>query len=205
VIAVFGLLLVFGAGGLAVYLARGVLGDLGIPIPGFAWQSQGGLLREGSTGIAGPIARRAATSSAKVTLSSDQQLVKEVFGRPPAFRVVFGQDPSSKKPTRVENWIYPRQGASFVFRDGKYADSVDMPRAPAPLRAAVARPEDFAEGSSFAQIRKIHGRQPLFQIDIPGAGGQVTAFHFDTGLIVGFDRATGKLRFVEQLAERSRR
>ncbi|HMJ13574.1 MAG TPA: hypothetical protein VK524_19280, partial [Polyangiaceae bacterium] len=105
--------------------------------------------------------------------------------------------------TRVETWLYPRQATNFVFRDGQYADSADMPRVPAVLRAGTARPEQFTETLSLAQVQKLHGREPLFQIDVPGVGGGMTAVHFDTGLVTAFDRATGQLRFVEQLAERS--
>ncbi len=156
-------------------------------------------LREGASGEPALIVGRPAVAPSPAALPPDQALTKATFGRPPGFRIVFGSDPASGKPVRVETWLYPRDGAGFVFRDGRYADSTDIPREPAVLRANTTRPETLSEKVTLAGLRVAHG-VPLFQIDLPTKGGKLTAFHFANGLVAGFDQATGDLRFAEQLA-----
>jgi hypothetical protein len=206
-ILAIGLSLLGAVAAAALYFAAPALRELGVEVPWAGAGVPGGskdVLREGSSGMAAAIQAAKAGAEQEAALSAEQRLVRDVFGRPPAFRVIFGSDPVSRAPTRVETWLYPRQATNFVFRDGQYADSADMPRARALLRAETTRPEQFTEALSLAQVQKLHGRKPLFQIDLPGAGGGMTAVHFDTGLVTAFDRATGRLRFVEQLAERSK-
>jgi hypothetical protein len=198
------ILLLGAAAFVVLQFAAPVLRDLGVALPG-SGASGKAFLREGSNGIASAILSARSGDEREAALSSDQRLIRDVFGRPPAFRVVFGTDPVSQAPTRVETWIYPRHAANFVFRDGKYADSGDTPRATALLRAGTARPEQFSEGLTLEQIRKLHKHEPLFQIDVPRKGGTLTAVHFETGLVATFDQASGRLCFVEQLAERSKK
>jgi hypothetical protein len=159
-------------------------------------------LREGKSGASAAIGNAPASGTTPRALSADQELVKASFGRPPAFRVAFGADPVSGKPVRVETWLYPKQAASFVFRDGKYADSPDIPLESSPVKPDTARPEQFAEAVTLADVIKSSG-EPLFQIDVKAKDGVLTAFHFANGLVAGFGRDDGKLRFIEQLARRS--
>lgn len=199
-----GCLVLAGAGALSALVGAVLLVQSGRgPALPFGGGSSSGLMREGKAGAARAITRAPASGAAALTLSPDQRLVKESFGRPHGFRVVFGTDPASGKALRVETWLYPKNAASFIFRDGKYADSTDIPRFRSVLRATNARPEQFVPALTLADFTQQHG-DPVFQIDLPTPEGGITAFHFQNGVVGGFEKQSGKLAFVEQLSTRSK-
>lgn len=158
------------------------------------------VLRKGAEGAAEAILKAKATGRAAPALSVDQEMVKTAFGRPPAFRIVFAEAEKGP-PVRIETWSFSKIGAKFIFKNGAFADSVDVPRQRAILRAKTPRPEQFAAGMSYQQVRALVGEDPVFQLDVPAVNQVLTAFHFPNGLVAGYEQSRGRLWFIEQLVE----
>ena len=181
------------------------LGKAGLPGVGGASIDVTHSFRDGLEGAPRRVTGAAATSLEGVSLSVDQTMVKSAFGRPPGFRIVFDAASNDTRGTRrLETWSFPKLGADFLFRNGVFADSLDVKRRFAMLRASTPRPEQFVSGMTYAQIKQLAGGDAVFQIDLPAGDEVLTAFHFEEGLIAGFSKKDGALRFIEQVAEGKR-
>lgn len=136
-----------------------------------------------STGL-GPSGSPAGTSD-------DQSLTLAANGPPPFFTVTFATaGGSSPGIVRRDTWIYPDQGAAFVFDDGKYQFSRDV-QPPASNSGtstnAALTPDQVRPDLTVAQLGHLLGRQPAVTIGLSAdllAGGMWC--DFGSGVVAVF-------------------
>jgi hypothetical protein len=136
-------------------------------------------------------------------LSADQRRVAEEFGPPSVFGLAFGTDvmgvvENPKAETyRLEWWDYPEIRTRFVFQDGKFASSSQIPdpaeETPGEIYYSAVTPGDFSEGMSRGDVEKAVGSKPssemafkpeLFKgLTAVDWNGVVTAVFDDKGLV----------------------
>ena len=102
---------------------------------------------------------------------TELQLLQAAYGSPPGFTVIFARDGATgnSRVVRREVWVYPAKAASFIFVDGRFAFSADLPGAPAPAgRAGPAlRPADIQPGRSLAYLSRKLGGKPVRSQPLP--------------------------------------
>jgi hypothetical protein len=132
-------------------------------------------------------------------LSDDQNLLRRAYGPPERFSVALAGEPSAQgsvEDVRLETWAYPKVKTEFVFRNGKYAHTHQLPPTPPGAAAPNVLPESFSNYSTRAEVDKALQNAPKETLHLPDSAGKDSSLEFyQSGAVAGF--RDGKLVYLE--------